>query len=184
MRYSWDSIFLSIKINSYYYLSDKRFKIHPSFYPAIDFSIDSDLSETKIHIDENVGARRNFRIRVARDGQLSIGKNCYFNNNCSINCLGTIEIGDGGQFGENVLMYDHNHRYSDKNGAVADQAYSIGKIKIGNNCWIGSNTVILKDVEIGDNVVIGAGCVIHKSIAPGTIVVNNQNFTVKPIVYK
>ena len=31
-----------------------------------------------------------------------------------------------------------------------------GKIIIGNNVWIGANTVILKDVIINDNSVIGA----------------------------
>ena len=40
------------------------------------------------------------------------------------------------------------------------QGYSKGPIKIGSDCWIGSNVTILKGVNIGDNVIIGAGSII------------------------
>ena len=110
---------------------------------------------------------------------IAIGKNCFFNNNCSINCLGNIEIGDDNQFGESVLIYDHNHQFKDKSVLISDQGYTIGPIKIGNNCWIGSHVVILKDVTIGDNVVIGAGCVIHKSVADNSVIKNNQDILTK-----
>tara|TARA_Y100001960_G_C14384787_1_gene685617 strand:+ start:183 stop:704 length:522 start_codon:yes stop_codon:yes gene_type:complete len=40
-----------------------------------------------------------------------------------------------------------------------------GRIIIGNNVFIGVNTIILPDVIIGDNVVIAAGSVVSKNIA-------------------
>jgi len=113
-------------------------------------------------------------------GQLEIGENCFFNNNCSITCLGKIMIGSNNQFGEGVLMYDHNHAYSNKEKLIAEQGYTIGKIIIGNNCWIGSHVIILKDVEIGDNVIIGAGCIIHKSISSNSVIYNEQSLVIKP----
>lgn len=39
-----------------------------------------------------------------------------------------------------------------------------GRVVIGNNVYIGNNTLILPGVTIGDNVVIGAGSVVTKSI--------------------
>ena len=42
-------------------------------------------------------------------------------------------------------------------------------IKIGNNCWIGANVVILPDVTIGDNSVIGAGSIVTKDIPANVI---------------
>jgi acetyltransferase-like isoleucine patch superfamily enzyme len=45
-----------------------------------------------------------------------------------------------------------------------------GAIKIGHNCWIGSNTVILQNVTIGDNCVIGANNLIYKSVPANTII--------------
>ena len=42
---------------------------------------------------------------------------------------------------------------------------------IGNNVWIGGNTVITPGVTIGDDVVIGAGSVVTKDIPSHTIAV-------------
>jgi acetyltransferase-like isoleucine patch superfamily enzyme len=143
------------------------------------FSIQYDLSETHISIGEKVSVKDNFKIYIGHNGKLAVGSNNFFNNSCSINCLGNIEIGNNNQFGENVLFYDHNHSHSDKTKLISEQGYNIGHIKIGNNCWIGSNVVILKDVEIGNDVIIGAGCVIYKSIEAGTVVINQQNLVQK-----
>ena len=178
LKLIWNQFILKSRLSSYNHLSKKRFQIHKTFKAGSRFSIQSDLSETFIAINENVLVRDNFKIYIGHKGKLSIGKNCFFNNYCSINCLGSIEIGDDNQFGENVFLYDHNHNYADKNKLISEQGYKTGSIKIGNNCWIGSNVVILKDVEIGDNVVIGAGCIIYKSIPANSIVINRQNLVI------
>lgn len=179
IRMFWNQLMLKSKLNSYYHLSNKRIQIHPTFKAGFRFSIQSDLSNTIVTIDEKVSARDNFKIYIGHNAKLNIGENCFFNNYCSLNCLGNIQIGNNNQFGENVFLYDHNHRYGDKNKLISEQGYKIGSIKIGNNCWIGSNVVILKDVEIGDNVVIGAGCVIYKTIPSNMTVINNQSHLLK-----
>ena len=58
---------------------------------------------------------------------------------------------------------------------------TIGSIRIGNNCWIASNAVILKGAEIGDNCVIGAGCVVKGVIPSGSIVRPNINYVIEKI---
>lgn len=42
-------------------------------------------------------------------------------------------------------------------------------IKIGNDVYIGMNTIILPGVTIGDNVVVGAGSVVSKSLLGGAV---------------
>ena len=113
--------------------------------------------------------RKNFIIMI-REGFLQIGNGTCFNNNCSINCMGSIKIGDNCLFGESVKLYDHNHIYSDPYKNIIEQGFNIGKIEIGNNCWIGSNVTILNNVTVGDNVIIGANSLIYKSIPSNTIV--------------
>lgn len=44
-----------------------------------------------------------------------------------------------------------------------------GKIRIGDNVFIGLNTTILRNVTIGDNVIIGAGSVVTKSIPSNSV---------------
>ncbi len=45
--------------------------------------------------------------------------------------------------------------------------------KIGQNCFIGGNSLILPGVEIGDNCVVGAGSVVTKSVPPKSVVAGN-----------
>ncbi|MBS1565334.1 MAG: acyltransferase, partial [Bacteroidetes bacterium] len=47
------------------------------------------------------------------------------------------------------------------------------RISIGNNVFIGVNSIILPGVQIGDNVIIGAGSVVTKSIPSGKVVGGN-----------
>ena len=50
---------------------------------------------------------------------------------------------------------------------------TFGKIKVGNNVYIGNCALILPGVTIEDNVIIGAGSVVTKSIERGMIVAGN-----------
>ena len=44
-----------------------------------------------------------------------------------------------------------------------------GPIKIGNNVFIGNNSIVLPGVTIGDNVVIGAGSVVSRDILANSV---------------
>lgn len=135
----------------------------------------------KIQIGQGVSFRKFCNIMVYPHAALSIGENVFFNNYCSINCLGEIEVGDNCIFGEGVKFYDHNHGYyynPDGTLIVQTNAYTIGKIKIGKNCWIGSNVTILNNVEIGDNVIIGANCLLYKSVPSNSMVKHAENLII------
>lgn len=135
----------------------------------------------KIHFGKKVTWRKSFNIMLNKNANLTIDDNCFFNNFCSININKEIVIGEGCLFGENVKIYDHNHRFRNTNIPIKGQGFSDGTVSIGNNCWIGSNVVILKDTIIGDNCVIGAGCVIKGIIPPKTIVKDNSELIYEQI---
>lgn len=118
---------------------------------------------------------------IDRQGKVIIGDNVFFNNYCSVNANESITIGDGTLFGENVRIYDHNHKYKDVNVPIKEQGFTSAPVVIGKHCWIASNVTILKGVHIGDNCVIGAGCVIYKDVPANTTVVNKQNLELRHI---
>lgn len=157
--------------------------IHPTLqfgqYSKIQFGSPS----AKLYAGENVNIRKYCSILVDGSGVLRLGKNVFFNNYCAVTCHGEIEIGENTLFGEGVKMYDHNHLYNNEGGTlnVDRRQMTVGKIKIGKNCWIASNVTILKDVEIGDNVIVGAGCLVYKSIPSNAIVKSNQSTTIKVV---
>lgn len=48
-----------------------------------------------------------------------------------------------------------------------------GAIEVGDNCFIGANSIILPGVTLGENVIVGAGSVVTKSFKGGTVVAGN-----------
>lgn len=134
---------------------------------------------SKLTIAPNTIFRRFANILVMEAGELQIGSQVFFNNSVSINCLGSVKIGNNSLFGENVKIYDHNHVFDSLQKNIAAQGMNIGKVCIGNNCWIGSNVTILKDVVIGDNSIIGAHCLVYKSISANSILKSDGSITMR-----
>lgn len=130
-----------------------------------------------LEVGNSIDLRNYISIWVGKGAKLKLGNNVFLNNYCSINCLKDIEIGENTLFGEGVRIYDHNHQYSYENAHldVNPREFTFGAVKIGQNCWLGSNVVVLKGVNIGDNSIIGAGCVIHKDVAANSVIINKQN---------
>lgn len=126
-------------------------------------------------IGKNFAFRKRFNLRIKKNSRVDIGSNVFFNNDCSINCMGKINIGNNCIFGEGVKLYDHNHKFLDESELIRKQGYKISKISIKDNCWIGSNVVILQGVTIGKNSIIGSGCIVYKDIPDKSIVKNLQN---------
>jgi len=46
---------------------------------------------------------------------------------------------------------------------------AFGPVRVGNNVFLGFNSLIMTHVTIGDNCVVGAGSIVTKSIAPNTV---------------
>jgi len=134
----------------------------------------------KVTIGNSVSFRNYVHILVQENASLEIGNHFFMNNFCSINCLDHISIGDHTLFGEGVKLYDHNHAYESlPDFKIHHSKFTTAPIKIGKNCWLGSNVTVLKGVTVGDNCIIGAECTIHKDIPPNTTVVNNQELIFK-----
>lgn len=125
--------------------------------------------------------RKGFQATVENGGSIVLGDNVFFNNGCGLHARKSITIGDETIFGENVHVYDHNHRFADPTLAIKDQGYSEAPVTIGRHCWIGSNVTILKGATIGDNTVIGAGCVISGDIPANSVVRTDTALTITPI---
>ena len=82
------------------------------------------------------------------------------------------------QFSPNVQIYDHDHDFRVEGGVKAGK-YKTAPVEIGNNVWIGANTIILRGTKIGDNAVIGAGCVVKGEVPAGAVLVQKRVSEIK-----
>ena len=99
------------------------------------------------------------------------GSNIYANFNLTLVDDGHIYIGDRVLFGPNVTIATANHPI---NAELRSKALQYNKdVHIGENTWIGANTVVVPGVTIGKNVVIGAGSVVTKDIPDNVVAVGN-----------
>lgn len=134
----------------------------------------------ELRIGRNFKMRDGAKIRVRKGAVCVIGNNSSVNSNNMIACHERIEIGDDVQLSPNVQIYDHDHDFRAEGGVKAGK-FKTAPVKIGNNVWIGANTVILRGAEIGDNCVVGAGCVLSGSYESNTVIVQKIETTTKKI---
>ena len=120
---------------------------------------------------------RNFENFHVSSGKVILHDGVFINNSCSFNCMERIEIGSGTMMGEGVRFYDHDHIYTAEK--IEKWQWTTAPIRVGRDCWIGSNVTILKGVTIGDNTIIGAGCLIRNDIPSNSVVYNDGNLCVK-----
>ena len=110
---------------------------------------------------------------------IEVGKNFFANYNCTILDVAKVVIGDNCQMAPNVAIYTAGHPV---HPATRNTAYEYGiEITIGDNVWIGGNTVICPGVHIGSNVVIGAGSVVTKDIPDWVIAAGNPCKVIREI---
>lgn len=102
---------------------------------------------------------------------IEAGRNFFANYNCTILDVAKVVIGDNCQLAPNVSIYTAGHPVHPD---TRNTAYEYGiEVTIGDNVWIGGNTVICPGVHIGSNTVIGAGSVVTKDIPEWVIAAGN-----------
>ncbi len=105
------------------------------------------------------------------------GKHVHFGSYVYANfCLSLVDdshiyVGDHVMFAPRVTVAAGTHPIHP--GLRSKQAQYNMPVHIGNNVWIGANSVILPGVSIGDNSVIGAGSVVTKDIPANVVAVGN-----------
>jgi len=106
------------------------------------------------------------------------GTQVYFNVNCVILDTMKVTIGDHVFFGPGVHVYTATHPLEE----IERRTVSFSKpVTIGNDCWIGGNSVICPGVTIGNGCTIGAGSVVTKDIPDYSLAVGNPAKVIKSL---
>ena len=83
-----------------------------------------------------------------------------------------ITIGNNVLMSERITILDHYHGYENVDVPIIDQSIkNKGRIEIGDDCFIGINSVIIGNVKIGKHAVIGANSVVTRDVPSFAVVV-------------
>lgn len=143
----------------------------------------SDFDAIKVIVKELLGKSENAFINPPfycdYGFNIETGKNFFANYNCTILDVGKVIIGDYCQLAPNVAIYTAGHPIHPDS---RNSGYEYGiDVTIGDNCWIGGNSVICPGVHIGDNVVIGAGSVVTRDIPDWSVAAGNPCKVIRKI---
>lgn len=111
-------------------------------------------------------------------------------NNSTIGYETTISVGKKVEIGDNVMIAHHCY-IADNDGHPLDPERrerheavtpeEVKEIKIGNNVWIGTGSIILKGSDIGDNAIISPNSVISGKVLPNKIMMGVPARAIKQI---
>ena len=118
---------------------------------------------------------------------MKIGENCLFNTMTFSTEPYLIEIGDHVAIARGTLFITHDGGIWCFRGEI-ENSDVFGKIKIGNNVFIGNNCTILPNTVVGDNCIIGAGSVLRGKFPDNSVIVGNPakvvfNMSVQKLLY-
>lgn len=109
---------------------------------------------------------------------ISIGPNTFVNTNCLFLDNNKITIGENGLIAPYVQIYTATHPLSASERIIEKDSVShyltaTKPVFIGDNVWIGGNSVIFPGVTIGNDVTIGAGSVVTKDLPNNVLAFGN-----------
>lgn len=121
------------------------------------------------HVGKNITINKPFHCDYGSN--ISVGDNFYANFDCILLDVNEIIIGNNVLLGPRVSIYTAAHPIDFE---IRNSGLEYGKkIIIGNNVWIGGNTVINPGVTIGDNAVIGSNSTVTRDIPANVIACGN-----------
>lgn len=138
--------------------------------------ISDSIKGTSITIGKNGMIDSFVRIKpVGGIGDIQIGDECYINSGTVIFSGNGITMGNKVLIASNCSLMPVNHEIRSYSSAILDQGFaeSKGGIIIGDDVWIGSNSVILDGSFIGRGCVVGAGSVVKEKLADFGIYAGN-----------
>ncbi len=114
-----------------------------------------------------------------KESHIIIGNNCRLNG-VYIHAQKEILIGDNCVLASGIHVIDSNgHELYSTNRTVGRDTPK--PVVIGNNVWIGLNSIVLKDTIIGDNSVVAAGSVVKGRFPANSLIQGNPAVVVKTL---
>ena len=99
-------------------------------------------------------------------GDVKVGSNTWVGPFTVLDGSGSLKIGNNCSISAGVQIYSHDSVSWAISGGK--EKYEYASTHIGNNCYIGPNTIIAKGVILQDNTIVGANSFVKTSFPEGS----------------
>lgn len=116
--------------------------------------------------------RRNDPIRYAREIGVTVGEGCRFQGSPGWGSEPwLISVGNHTEISSGVSLITHDGAtWVFRDQEEYKGTLKFGRIRIGNNCFIGARSTVLPGVTVGDNSIVAACACVTKDVPPGIVV--------------
>ncbi len=109
------------------------------------------------------------KIRV-HEGEVAIGAKTVVGQDCTISCYQHVSIGRECIVADRVMLIDFDHGVVEVERPIRLQGIYKRDVRVGHNVWIGYGACFLRGVTVGDNCVVGTNSVVTKDVPDNAVV--------------
>jgi acetyltransferase-like isoleucine patch superfamily enzyme len=109
------------------------------------------------------------KIRV-HEGEVEIGAKTVLGQECTISSFQHVSIGRECILADRVMLIDFDHGVVEVDRPVREQGIYKRDVRVGNNVWVGYGACFLRGTTVGDNCVVGTNSVITKDVPDNAVV--------------
>jgi acetyltransferase-like isoleucine patch superfamily enzyme len=106
----------------------------------------------------------------AHEGVVEIGAKTVMGQECTISAFQSVRIGRECIVADRVMLIDFDHGVVEVERPIRLQGIYKRDVEVGNNCWIGYGACILRGATVGDNCVVGTSTVVTKDVPSNAVV--------------
>jgi acetyltransferase-like isoleucine patch superfamily enzyme len=134
--------------------------------PRVRFEISRDATVT---LGRWSWIGRGCKIR-AHEGEVSIGAKSVMGEECTISSYQHVSIGRECIIADRVMMIDFDHGVVEAERPIREQGIYKRDVRIGHNVWVGYGACFLRGVTVGNNCVIGTNSVVTRDVPDNAVV--------------
>jgi acetyltransferase-like isoleucine patch superfamily enzyme len=109
------------------------------------------------------------KIRV-HEGIVEIGAKTVLGQECTISAFQHVSLGRECIVADRVMLIDFDHGVVEVERPIRLQGIYKRDVRVGHNNWIGYGACFLRGVTVGDNCVVGANTVVTKDVPSNAVV--------------
>jgi acetyltransferase-like isoleucine patch superfamily enzyme len=106
----------------------------------------------------------------AHEGEVAIGAKTVLGQECTISSFQHVAIGRECVLADRVMLIDFDHGVTEIERPIRLQGIYKRDVNVGHNCWIGYGACILRGSTIGDNCIVGTSTVVTKDVPANAVV--------------